>query len=880
MALRGHPCVELKRSGIRSRGGHGGPPLQLKMSTRETSATKTSPDAGRPPLQRNEVSDLDPLLELQQSAGNQAMLRLLGTGTVQTKPNGSHGLMVQRAARDGAPAPDTAGKETKPALIVEDDAREVKPGQMRKTDFLSLLRTAVCATAEEALAGTMWSAMGCPYIERWLDHYSKQSSEHLERALRKYAAPEAVSARSAQDYIPLVSQRLRRGIQEWKTTGEVSDLPEEFAQGGMPGATVSGLMGTVLSGVGSAISGLVSGAGKALSSVGSMLFKEKTGGAADSDDPQAIREELGDGHALEGGVKHRMQSALGADFSGVRVHSDSSAHAVSDRLNARAFTIGNDIAFGPGEYQPGTPVGDALIAHELAHVVQQQSADVAGAPLTKGDASGALEEEADVSAVGAVVSLWGGAKGLFGNISRNSLPRLRSGLKLQRCSSYSKSDLQKKIDKLPPVADLVAYINKLGGDDRKEAINDLEKIRIDYVEREVSPDAVILMGKVLQEIYRGVAQKQVPAASAPEGGYAPGAAPAELLTGTRALTAAERTAATDALTPATAAGGPLPTFKPTIPLEDPYDTRIRERVRDVIDDQYSRLVVDKGPVEHADDTKTFKMDRFKEIGNAARVETDKVFGSYSKGVEFTEGFNLIDQFEDEEDRNALLAAAAGGADLLKKKARDQVSSILNADDEIRKINRQHGAVPSRTVPPAPGEDAEATILNRVRDDFAASDGTKLLEIFRGWEGAQLEGTVYLQRFRKDTDLENRYMFWDTFQIMIHEYIHSLEHDDYHAYAVTFGEQSEQYNTLVEGMCSVLTEIAWTNIAPKVRTKELRDKVETPAFAAEPFDPATVPEIYNRRYPSFDQAMKIVNIVGIQNVYAAFFLGKAELIGKP
>lgn len=60
-------------------------------STRETSSAKTSPDAGRPPLQRNEVSDLDPLLDLQQSAGNQAMLRLLGTGTVQTKPNGSHG---------------------------------------------------------------------------------------------------------------------------------------------------------------------------------------------------------------------------------------------------------------------------------------------------------------------------------------------------------------------------------------------------------------------------------------------------------------------------------------------------------------------------------------------------------------------------------------------------------------------------------------------------------------------------------------------------------------------------------------------------------------------------------------------------------------------
>ena len=135
-------------------------------------------------------------------------------------------------------------------------------------------------------------------------------------------------------------------------------------------------------------------------------------------------------------------------------------------------------------------------------------------------------------------------------------------------------------------------------------------------------------------------------------------------------------------------------------------------------------------------------------------------------------------------------------------------------------------------------------------------------------------------FKKGSDVENRYFFWDTFQIMIHEYIHSLEHDTYHDYAKTFGEQSEQYNTLVEGMCSVLTEIAWTNIAPKVTTTALREKVETPAFAAMPFDPATVPEISNRRYPSFAQAMKVVNIAGIRNVYAAFFLGKPELICKP
>ena len=46
---------------------------------------------------------------------------------------------------------------------------------------------------------------------------------------------------------------------------------------------------------------------------------------------------------------------------------------------------------------------------------------------------GALEDDADNAAVGAVVSLWGGAKGKLGEISRNAMPRLKSGLRLQRC---------------------------------------------------------------------------------------------------------------------------------------------------------------------------------------------------------------------------------------------------------------------------------------------------------------------------------------------------------------------------------------------------------------------------------------------------------------
>ena len=51
---------------------------------------------------------------------------------------------------------------------------------------------------------------------------------------------------------------------------------------------------------------------------------------------------------------------------------------MAGELGARAVTVGEHVAFAPGEYRPGTPVGDALLAHELAHVGQQADAGAAG----------------------------------------------------------------------------------------------------------------------------------------------------------------------------------------------------------------------------------------------------------------------------------------------------------------------------------------------------------------------------------------------------------------------------------------------------------------------------------------------------------------------
>jgi hypothetical protein len=89
-----------------------------------------------------------------------------------------------------------------------------------------------------------------------------------------------------------------------------------------------------------------------------------------------------------------MEAAFGADFSGVRIHTGAEADAVGSALNARAFTAGQDIFFREGEYDAGSAVGRELLAHELAHVLQQGSG-AARDSLTISEPGDVYEQEAD-----------------------------------------------------------------------------------------------------------------------------------------------------------------------------------------------------------------------------------------------------------------------------------------------------------------------------------------------------------------------------------------------------------------------------------------------------------------------------------------------------
>ncbi|MFM8360719.1 MAG: DUF4157 domain-containing protein, partial [Verrucomicrobiota bacterium] len=87
-----------------------------------------------------------------------------------------------------------------------------------------------------------------------------------------------------------------------------------------------------------------------------------------------LRSSLTGGAPLGAAVRKFMEPRFRADFSGVRVHTDAKAGTLSRKLRARAFTTGNHIFFAPGQYNPDSPSGRELIAHELVHTIQQGAA--------------------------------------------------------------------------------------------------------------------------------------------------------------------------------------------------------------------------------------------------------------------------------------------------------------------------------------------------------------------------------------------------------------------------------------------------------------------------------------------------------------------------
>lgn len=132
--------------------------------------------------------------------------------------------------------------------------------------------------------------------------------------------------------------------------------------------------------------------------------RKPTGVVQKSGVPAIVNEVLQDpGRSLDENTRTFMESRFGYDFSQVRIHTNARAGQSARAINAAAYTVGNKLVFGDGSYSPSSPQGRHLLAHELAHVIQQRaSTQPPKGRLQLDTVAGALEHEADSAAHGAL----------------------------------------------------------------------------------------------------------------------------------------------------------------------------------------------------------------------------------------------------------------------------------------------------------------------------------------------------------------------------------------------------------------------------------------------------------------------------------------------
>jgi hypothetical protein len=118
---------------------------------------------------------------------------------------------------------------------------------------------------------------------------------------------------------------------------------------------------------------------------GTFVQRDRDGNGVAANAESAVdRASSASGSALPDDVRLKFESCLDTDLSGVRVHTGAESAQATQAVGARAYATGQDIHFAPGQYDPHSTAGQHLLAHEVAHTVQQSGGTVsAGAPQYK-----------------------------------------------------------------------------------------------------------------------------------------------------------------------------------------------------------------------------------------------------------------------------------------------------------------------------------------------------------------------------------------------------------------------------------------------------------------------------------------------------------------
>jgi hypothetical protein len=133
-------------------------------------------------------------------------------------------------------------------------------------------------------------------------------------------------------------------------------------------------------------------------SCGEESVQKKEGSETPTNDVEStLASSKGGGSKMDETTQSTMESGIGADFSGVNIHTDSNAVQMNQDLGARAFTNGSDVYFNKGEYNPSSKDGQHLLAHELTHTVQQGAASETVQKKSEGSEEEMVQEKSELT---------------------------------------------------------------------------------------------------------------------------------------------------------------------------------------------------------------------------------------------------------------------------------------------------------------------------------------------------------------------------------------------------------------------------------------------------------------------------------------------------
>jgi len=265
-----------------------------------------------------------------------------------------------------------------------------------------------------------------------------------------------------------------------------------------------------------------------------------------------------------------------------------------------------------------------------------------------------------------------------------------------------------------------------------------------------------------------------------------------------------------------------------------------------------------------DKGETFEVAQVSRIGARAKQAVDRVFGSFMTGKDFQGGRNLHDK-NAAEKRDIEKAAAPD--DERAKKALNRVEKIINSDDRVESMMRKYSV--DRTREP------EGAIIKAVKTRVATDLQKELLEIMFDWSASAGKDGVRINMRKRGDDDSNRERLWAMFGTLVHEYVHTLEHPKWSDYkGRTSKANPEAGATLREGVTELLTRTVFS--VTSLADKKLKREVEGEYYD----DEAAAPEgLRDGKYQAeTNRAEQLVGVVGIHNLYGAYFVGRTDLVG--